>query len=78
MNPPTHLHLGNFAYTFNQSDVQPFIHTPTAQSTTQGDSQLVGIIHSQASFSGTPRHLDSWSLGSNDELSSYKSTRSTT
>ena len=31
-------------FTFVQSDLQPFvhIHTPTAESTTQGDSQLVG------------------------------------
>ena len=35
------IHLGDFAHIFIQSDLQPFIHTPTAASTTQGDSQAV-------------------------------------
>ena len=34
------LHLGEFADAFNQSDLQPFIHIPTAEST-PGDSQLI-------------------------------------
>ena len=40
--PRQHLHW-DFTDAFIQSDLQPFIHTPTAESTTQDDSQLVRI-----------------------------------
>ena len=36
----------------------PHIHTPTAESTTQGDGQLVGSSLGKVSGSGTPRHLE--------------------
>ena len=44
-------------------DIHPFIHnhTPTPESTHQGDSQLVRSSQVEASRSGTPRHSASWS-----------------
>ena len=67
INNPKHTHVNTPAHTFekvpaihqpstlkvSQSDLPPFIHTPTAESTTQGDSQLVGSSQGEASSSGT-------------------------
>uniref|UniRef100_A0A8C5FHU2 IF rod domain-containing protein n=1 Tax=Gadus morhua TaxID=8049 RepID=A0A8C5FHU2_GADMO len=48
--------------TFMQSDLQPFLHTSTARSTTQGDSRLVRSSQGEASRSGTPRAGDRTSI----------------
>ena len=63
-----HLHLGDFANALIQNDLQPFIHTSTAESTTQGDSQLA-----------RSSHLDTQLEGDGDRTSNqtgYHSTRS--
>ena len=38
------LYVGNLAEAFIQSNLQPFIHTPTAESTMQGGSQPVSQL----------------------------------
>ena len=38
------------------SPIHAHIHTPTAESTTQGDSQLIRRNYGEMSCSGTPRH----------------------
>ena len=47
------------------SPVHTHIHTPTAESTMQGDSQLVRSSQGEVSRSGTPRHSARKSRGSN-------------
>ena len=49
------------------SPIHAYIHTPTAESATQGDSHLVWSSLSEASCSGTPRH-------SNYQPSGYETT----
>ena len=51
-NIDLHLHFRDIADAFIQSILQRFIHTSTVESTTQGDSQLVGSSQGEAS----PRH----------------------
>ena len=57
--------------------IQSHIHTPTAESTTQGDSQLLRSSQGEVSPSGTPRHSDRRSRGSNQQPSCDQSNRST-
>ena len=45
VHPTTFLYLGDFTDTFIQCDLQPYIQTLMAESTTHGDSQLVGRSH---------------------------------
>ena len=63
-----HSHLGDLEDAFKPkrfTTIHPHIHTPTAESTTQGDSQLVRSIHGEASRSGPPRRSARRSRGSN-------------
>ena len=60
----------------SHSPVHTHIHTPTAMSTMQGDSQLVRSSQGEASHSETPRHTRrSWD--SNQQPSGYQPTLST-
>ena len=59
LRQPLHLHFGDHADAYIQSDVQPYIHTFTADGgvhRTQGDSQLVRSNKGEVLCSGTPRH----------------------
>ena len=69
----TVLHSGHLSDTFNQSDLQWLIHTLThlrAESTMQGDRQLVRSSQGEASCSGAPQHSARRSRGG-IELASF-------
>ena len=61
----------------SHSPIHEHIHTPTAESATQGDGQLVRSSQGEASRSGTPRHSARRSWGSNQRPPGYQPTRST-
>ena len=61
----------------SHSPIHAHIHSATAVSTMQSDSQLVRSSLGEASCSGTPRHSARRSQGSNLQPSGYQPTRST-
>ena len=75
----SYLHIGHLADAFIQ--LTWFIHTftLTAESTTQGDSQLVSSSQGEASCSGTPRHswTSNFAVKSSIPANNYQPNRST-